>query len=260
SALAMVRARDCLVAARTKLINHVRGSVKPTGERLPSSSADSFCGHVDEIPESRREALTPLMNVIEGMTKEIHEYDGMIAELLRTKFPEAERLQQVAGVGPLTALTFIATIEDPNRFPVTRTVGSYVGLRPKLGQSGEIDKQLRITKAGDGLLRRLLVCSSHYILGPFGPDTDLRRWGEQLSSRGGKNAKKRACVGVARKLAVLLLTLWKTGADYEPLRQANREVADEPQTPTAPTPTPSTVALPPPRSSRRKSPSANMNP
>jgi transposase len=260
AALALVRSRDCLVSTRTKLINHVRGSVKPTGERLPACSSDNFGTQLDELPESRREALAPLMAQIESMTKTIHAYDAMIAELLRTKFPEAERLQQVPGVGPLTALTFLATIEDPNRFPRCRAVGSYVGLRPRLDQSGQTDKQLRITKAGDGLLRRLLVCSSHYVLGPFGPDSDLRRWGEQLAARGGKNAKKRACVAVARKLAVLLLTLWKTGSDYEPLRQANREVVDEPQTQSAPTPTPATVSLPPPRSSRRKSPSATMNP
>ena len=79
------------------------------------------------------------------------------------------------------------------------------------------------------MLRRLLVCSAHYILGPFGPDTDLRRWGLALASHGRKNAKKRAVVAVARKLAVLLHHLWVTGEVYQPLR----DVAAEAATPTA---------------------------
>lgn len=75
------------------------------------------------------------------------------------------------------------------------------------------------------LLRRLLVSSAHYILGPFGPDTDLRRWGLTLAARGGKNAKKRAVVALARKLAVLLHRLWSTGEVYEPLRNASKRGA-----------------------------------
>jgi transposase len=79
---------------------------------------------------------------------------------------------------------------------------------------------LRITKEGDRYLRKLLVQGAHYILGPFGPDCDLRRWGQKLVERGGKNAKKRARVAVARKLAVLLHKLWVSGEEYEPLRQS----------------------------------------
>jgi transposase len=105
-------------------------------------------------------------------------------------------------------------------------VGPYLGLVPRLNQSGEQDPQKRISKAGDELMRRLLVGSAHYILGPFGPDTDLRRWGMRISARGGKNAKKRAAVAVARKLAVLLHRLWVTGEVYEPLwQEVEAEVA-----------------------------------
>ena len=100
-------------------------------------------------------------------------------------------------------------------------MGCYWGLRPKQQDSGDRSPQLRITKAGD-----ILVSSAHYIIGPFGPDTDLRRWGLKLCERGGKNAKKRAVVAVARKLAVLLHRLWVTGEVYEPLRnQAKATVA-----------------------------------
>jgi len=118
---------------------------------------------------------------------------------------------------PLTALTYVLTLEDPTRFPRSRTVGAYLGLRPKRRDSGGQQPELSITKAGDGLLRRHLVTAAQYILGPFGPDTDLRRWGLALAGRGGKAAKKRAVVAVARKLAVLLHRLWLTGEEYEPV-------------------------------------------
>ena len=122
----------------------------------------------------------------------------------------------------MTALAFILVLEDHRRFAKSRAVGSYLGLTPKQDDSGETRKQLRITKQGDQLLRRLLVGSAQYILGPFGPDCDLRRWGKQLATRGGRNAKKRAATAVARRLAVLLHSLWKSGEVYDPLRQASR--------------------------------------
>ena len=121
-------------------------------------------------------------------------------------------------MGPITALTFVLTIEDPGRFPQNREVGAYLGLVPRQRESGERAPQLRISKSGDAGLRRLLVQAAHYILGPFGPDTDLRRWAERYAGTGARNAKKRAVVAVARRLAVLLLALWKTG---EVLRAAS---------------------------------------
>jgi transposase len=125
----------------------------------------------------------------------------------------------VKGVGPITSLAYVLTLENPDRFVKSRDVGPYLGLVPKQEDSGEIQPQLGISKTGDTMVRRLLVGSAHYILGPFGPDTDLRRYGLRLCERGGKNAKKRAAVAVARKLAVLLHCLWVSGEVYEPLRQ-----------------------------------------
>ena len=130
-----------------------------------------------------------------------------------------------AGVGGITALYYVLTIEDPSRFPKSRSLGAYVGLRPRQRNSGEQSPQLRITKAGDGLVRRLLVQSAHYILGPFGPETSLRRFGLRLAARGGRGAKQKAVIAVARKLAVLLHRLWLTGEVYEPLRGANLPAA-----------------------------------
>jgi transposase len=124
----------------------------------------------------------------------------------------------------LIALTFVLTIEDESRFSKSRDVGCYVGLRPKRSESGESQPELRITKEGDVYLRKLLVQGAHHILSERGPDTDLQRWGRKLAGQGKKNAKKRALVAVARKLAVLLHRLWVSGETYEPLR--NSQAAD----------------------------------
>jgi len=216
--LEIIRARDLLVQERARMIHHVRGVVKSMGERLATSSTASF-GHKAKIPEALNEALKPMLEMIRELTKKIRAYDLMIKETAARKYPETEQLSQVGGVGPLTALAYVLTLEEPKRFAKSRMVGAYLGLVPRLDQSGQTDKQLRITKHGDGYLRRLLVGSAHYILGPFGPDCDLRTFGLKLMQRGGKNAKKRAVVAVARKLAVLLHALWRSGQQYEPKRR-----------------------------------------
>ena len=173
------------------------------------------------MPAGLQETLKPLLEQIESLTEKIKECDKELEQIARTEYPETCLLQQVSGVGTLIALTFVLTVEDRERFQKSREVGCYVGLRPKRSESGESQPQLRITKEGDRYLRTLLVQGAHHILGWRGPDTDLRRWGLKLASRGGKNAKKRAVVAVARKLAILLYRLWVTGEVYEPLRNSN---------------------------------------
>ena len=213
--LAVLRARDTAVATRTQLINHVRGAVKSTGHRLPSCSAHSFHKKVGQaLPEALLPALAPLLAQIEALTETIKAYDKTIAELCE-KYPETEILQSVPGVGTLTALCFVLTLEDPNRFSNSRAVPAFFGLVPARSQSGNADPQRRITRAGDGTMRRLLVSAAQYILGSFGPDTELRRWGLKLAGEGNSRAKRRAVVAVARKLAVILHTLWCDGTMYE---------------------------------------------
>ena len=223
-ALASLRARDALVKARTKLVNHVRGAVKSTGKRLPVCSAASFHNKVGEsLPEDLRAVLEPLLKLSGELTDQIRKYDKSLEALSEQKYPATTRLRYVTGVGPLTALAFVLVLENPSRFGNSRAVGAYLGLTPQKSQSGGHDPQMRITKAGDGFLRRLLVGSAQYILGPFGPDSDLRRYGKALAQRGGKNGKKRAVVAVARKLAVLLHVLWLSHDPYDPLRNAKRK-------------------------------------
>jgi len=222
--LAVLRARDTLVRSRTLLVNHVRGVIKSSGSRIKKCSTESFARQADDdVPESLREALAPMLKLIESLTEEIRRYDRRVEQIANKSYPETELLRNVRGVGALTALAYVLVIEDPKRFKKSRMVGAFLGLRPRRAQSGDKDPQRRITKMGDRMLRRLLVGSAHYILGPFGEDCDMRRWGLKLCERGGKNAKKRAIVAVARKLAVLLHHMWTTGIVYEPLHKASRE-------------------------------------
>jgi len=168
------------------------------------------------IPAEMAGALEPLFQVLAKLDEQIREQDKMI-ERVAKRYADVDVVSQPKGVGTLTALVFLLTLEDKSRLNKSRAAGAYVGLRPRTSQSGNDDPQLRITKAGDPFLRRLLVTAANYILGPFGPDSDLRRWGLELAKRGGKNAKKRAKVAVARKLAVLMHRLWVTGEVYQPL-------------------------------------------
>lgn len=221
--LAVLRSRDAVVRCRTLLINHARGLVKSSGARLPSCSADSFAHKAaPAIPERLRRALLPILDAIASLTQQIREFDKRIERLCQDQYPETKLLRAVSGVGPLTALGYVLTLETPDRFRRSREVGPALGLVPRRDQSGDQDPQLRITKTGDAYLRRLLVGSAQYILGPFGPDCDLRRWGLKLAERGGKNAKKRAVVAVARKLAIVLHHLWKTGEIYDPFYLARK--------------------------------------
>jgi transposase len=191
---------------------------------LPKCPARSFHKRAPEhVPEALLPALGPIIEQIGSLTERIRQYDRKLETLCEEHYPETDLLRQVEGIGPLTALTFVLTLEDPYRFERSRSVGAYLGLVPATDRSGDKDpREKSISKEGDEMLRRLLVGSAHYILGPFGSDSDLRRHGEKVASRGGKNAKKRAAVAVARKLTVLLHRLWVTAGVYEPLHNAHR--------------------------------------
>ena len=216
--LTVIKSRDMLVKCRTQLISHARAVVKTNGERLPVCSVECFAKRCEQyVPAQLWPALQSVFETIAQLGEQIRKLDNKIAKLCRQQYPEAQRLQQVPGVGPVTALSYVLTIEDPQRFCKSRQVGSFLGLTPRRDQSGKVDKQLHISKAGNNYLRKLLVGSAHYILGPFGPDSNLRRYGLAIAARGGKNAKKRAAVAVARKLAVLLHRLWASEQAYVPL-------------------------------------------
>jgi transposase len=224
--LTVIRARAALVGARTALVNAARGLAKSYGERLRKCGTqqvgqDLAAGLSAEL----KAALQPLLAEVESLSQRIAEYDRRIEQIAKEVHPEVALLKQVKGVGTLIALTYVLTLDDPRRFRRSRDAGCFLGLRPGRRNSGNSEPQLHISKEGDRYLRTLLVQGAHYILGPFGQDSDLRRWGLKLAERGGKNAKKRAVVAVARKLAVLLHKLWVSGEVYEPLRNNHKVVS-----------------------------------
>ena len=214
---ALLHARDQLVRMRTKLVTFTRGQVKSFGGRVPSCSAESFHKRAGaHVPEPLRDIIGPMLEVLAQLEVRIRVFDMHIERVSKDRHPETGVLRQVRGVGPVLALAFAATIEDPGRFSSPRTVGNYVGLAPGLYDSGAKTPQLRISKCGDRFLRRLLVNAASYILGPFGGDSDLRRLGERIAQRGSQRDKARARIAVARKLACLLHHLWRTGSVWEP--------------------------------------------
>jgi transposase len=224
--LAVIRARRVLVKVRTMLINAARGMTKSFGERLRKCGAGQVGPTLAaEVSPEIRAAVLPLLAEVEALNQGIAAYDRQIEQLAKEHYPEVFRLKQVKGVGTLIALTFVLTVDDPNRFQRSRDLGCYMGLRPGRRNSGKSEPQLHISKEGDRYMRTLLVQGAHYILGPFGIDCDLRRWGLKMSERGGKSAKKRAVVAVARKLAVLLHKLWVSGEAYDPFRNSRPLVA-----------------------------------
>ena len=214
--LGVIKARDALVKNRVRLISHIRSVTKTCGCRIPQCTTVSFSRKAPAyIPEELKESFEPLIGTIDQLTMKIKQLNRQI-RILCKKYPETNKLLQVPGVGPVTALAYVLTIDDPYRFPKSRQLGAYLGLTPKRDQSGKCDKQLRISKTGNTYLRSLLVGCAHYIIGPFGPESDLRKYGVSIAARGGKNAKKRAAVAVARKIAVLLHQLWVCEKPYDP--------------------------------------------
>jgi transposase len=220
--LTVIRARAGLVRARTALVNTVRSLAKSYGQRIRSCNARNVDPEKAEgLSPELAAALEPLLAAIASVSEQIRQYNERIAALAEHSYPEVARLTQVKGVGTLIALTFLLTLDDPHRFRKSRDVGCYLGLQPGRRNSGQSEPQMHISKEGDPYLRTMLVQGAQHILGPFGADCDLRRWGLKLAERGGKSAKKRAIVATARKLAVLLHRLWVSGDVYQPLHNSN---------------------------------------
>jgi transposase len=211
-ALVRLKAREALVRSRVNLINSARFLLKSLGIFVSSSiKARAFTRKVRvQLAAADLALVSPLLAAVDALNAGIKQLDAELETLARETYPVTERLRQIPGVGPLTALCFVLTLESPEHFADARAAGPYLGLVPKRDQSGQTDKQLGITQAGHVQLRCLLVNCAHYILGPFGPPCALRAAGERIAARGGKSTKKRAVIAVARKLAVTLLALWKT--------------------------------------------------
>jgi len=224
----LLKMRESLVRQRVNIVNNIRGALKALGIRIPNATTRGIAKQAQQYLEKHQPeilpTIAPSLEILIHLKEQINFYDKAIDTLIATKYSSAQRLQQIGGVGPVTALGFVLTIERPERFENPRDVAAYIGLVPRRDQSGDTDKELRISKTGNNYLRKLLVQCAQYNLGHFGQDSDLRRYGENIyKSRGSKIAKRKAVIAVARKLSVLMLTLWQREADYEPLKNANRK-------------------------------------
>jgi transposase len=216
--LNLIQVRSTLVRARTMLANALRGLVKSAGSRLPACSTQSLPRRANPlIPSALTTAARPLLEQIALLNEQIDTMDQQIEQLAK-KYPEIALLRTAPGIGPVVAAAYVLTLDRPDAAS-NRSAGAFLGLRPSQSQSGASDPQRRISKAGDSYLRSLLVQSAQYILGRFGPDSALRRWGLKLASSGGKRGKKRAIVAVARKLAVLLHSMWRSRQAFQPFPQ-----------------------------------------
>ncbi len=230
----VISTRENLVNERKRLIQSIRGSVKAHGERIDTCDAKVFPrrARIDLADDCEiLSTIEPTLKCIETMNESIAELDEKLATLSSEKYPITAILRQITGVGPITAIAFVLAVEDPWRIVGTRNIGAYFGLVPGRDQSGASDPQKGISKTGNDYMRKLLTQCAQYIMGAHGPDCDLRRHGMRRAAQGGdtkkaaKGAKKKAITAVARKLAVLLLSLWKSGATYEPLRNASEATA-----------------------------------
>jgi transposase len=216
--LNLIQARSTLVRARTMIVNALRGLVKSAGGRLPACSTESLPVRAGaSIPLALKAVAVPLLKQIALLSAQIRAMDRQI-EKLAARYPEIGVLRTAPGVGPVVAAAYVLTLDRPDAAS-NRSAGAFLGLRPGQSQSGESDPQRRISKTGDSYLRSLLVQSAQYILGRFGPDSALRRWGLKLASSGGKRGKKRALVAVARKLAVMLHSMWRSSQPFRPFPQ-----------------------------------------
>ena len=220
--LNLIQARGTLVRARTMIVNALRGLVKSAGGRLPACSTQGFQTRVESsVPPAMVECARPLLEQIAALTTNIQQMDRSI-EQLGKRYPEIGVLRTAPGVGALIAAAYVLTLDRPDAVKHSRQAGAFLGLRPRQSQSGDSDPQHRISKTGNIYLRSLLVQAAHYVLGHFGPDSELRRWGLKLAASGGKRGKKRAIVAVARKLAVILHRMWQTGKVWQAFPQQAR--------------------------------------
>ena len=223
--LNLIHARSTLVRARTMIVNALRGLVKSAGGRLPACSTESLPTRATAaIPPALAAVATPLVEQIALLNAQIGGMDKQV-EKLAAKYPEIGLLRTAPGVGPIVAAAYVLTLDRPDAVPYNRSAGAFLGLRPGQSQSGDSDPQRRISKTGNSCLRSLLVQSAQYILGRFGPDSELRRWGLRLAASGGKRGKKRAIVAVARKLAVILHSMWRSGQRFQPFPQSTAAAA-----------------------------------
>jgi transposase len=210
---ALLVSRALLVKIKRDLENQVRGLLKNLGLVIGRCKLNTFTKRANELIDGKpalAAAVEPLLKVREAIERQIDDLDGKVLRLARSA-PQVRRFMTVPGVGPITALCYLATIDDPTRFKKSRSVGAYVGLTTRRYASGETDRSGRISKCGDGLLRSYLYEAANVLLTRVAKWSALKAWGMRIAKR---RSLSKARVAVARKLATILHRMWINGTEF----------------------------------------------
>jgi transposase len=210
---ALLVSRALLVKLKRDLENQIRGLLKNLGLVIGRAKMNVFFVRAVELIEDRPElaiAVVPLLRAREAVEQQIADLDRKVLRLAR-KSAQVRRLMTAPGVGAITALCFLATIDDPTRFKRSRSVGAYAGLTTRRYASGETDWTGRISKCGDRMLRSYLYEAANVLLTRVAKWSALKAWGLRLAKRSGL---RKAKVAVARKLAVILHRMWIDGTEF----------------------------------------------
>lgn len=211
---ALIGARKKLVGQRVMLENQIRGLAVVFGVRLPRSLTKAFVAEVRRLSESvpgLAPAMQGLIDAREAVLAAIAGIDRDIRRMTRVSEP-CRRLMTVPGVGPLTALAFVAALDDPSRFRRSRDVGAYFGLVPRRIQSGETDYTGRISKCGDKAIRTLLFEAANVMLTRCKREFGLRSWAMKVAAR---SSKRKARIALARRIAIILHAMLRDGTEFE---------------------------------------------
>ena len=242
---ALLVSRALLVKIKRDLENQVRGLLKNLGLVIGRAKMNAFAWRAAELIEDQPElaaAVTPLLNARVAIERQIADLDRKVLKLARNN-ARVQQFMTAPGIGPITALCFLATIDDPKRFRRSRSVGAYVGLTTRRYASGEIDWTGRISKCGDKMLRSYLFEAANVLLTRVAKWSALKAWGIRLAKRSGL---RKAKVAVARKLAVILHRMWVDGTGF---KWSSKETADQ---------TAKTTEFPPIRSAGRNVPAGTL--
>jgi transposase len=221
---ALLVSRALLVKIKRDIENQIRGLLKNLGLVIGQAKMNVFAVRAAELAEARPElaaAVEPLLKAREAVGQQIADLDRKVMRLARND-AQVRRFMTAPGVGPITALCFLATVDDPSRFKKSRSVGAYVGLTTRRYASGEIDWTGRISKCGDKMLRSYLYEAANVLLTRVAKWSALKAWGIRLAKRSGL---RKAKVAVARKLAVILHRMWIEGTEF---KWSSKEAANQP--------------------------------
>lgn len=222
----LVKMREMVMSQRTKSAGAIRGMAKANGVRLPASDADSLhrklADVIDTLPDNLQLLLRPQIGLLEKLCETIREYDRLIRDYRNEHFrKECDLLETIPGVGPVNAAAFVAFTGDVRRFRHARDVGPYYGLTAGRDQSSSKDEPKRITKEGNEFVRHLLVNAANLIMQGRCRNTELLQFGLRVWGNRGKVAKRKAKVALARKLAVTMAAMLRSGTPYNGIIEEN---------------------------------------